>query len=138
VPYLADYVNAHDEQGELHALFQRLPQEEQGKVRAAIQRVSHALGNEGFPICVLAIALIHNTHKFNVCEASFEEAPVHHQSRNHLSDEELDHTPLPSGQYKGQTPSQVAEHDPEYLVWMAENMQWKVASDLLIRSCKEE
>lgn len=55
-----------------------------------------------------------------------------------MSDEELDHTPLPTGKYKGQTPSQIAEHDPQYIVWMAENFTEKKVSDVLARTCEEE
>lgn len=54
------------------------------------------------------------------------------------SDEELDHTPLPRGQYQGQTPSQVAEHDPAYIVWLSENWNDKMVSDLLVRACMED
>lgn len=54
------------------------------------------------------------------------------------SDEELDHTPLKQGKYKGQTPSQVAEHDPGYIVWMSEHFTEKLVSDLLARTCLEE
>lgn len=63
--------------------------------------------------------------------------PDPRQSRNDMSDEEVDHTPLPVGVYRGQTPSQVAEHDPAYLIHMAETCSWKVASDVLIRTCME-
>jgi hypothetical protein len=52
--------------------------------------------------------------------------------------EELDHTVLSFGQYKGQTPSQIAEHDPAYLVWLAENHREPIASDVLINDCKQE
>jgi uncharacterized protein (DUF3820 family) len=31
---------------------------------------------------------------------------------------QLDDTPLRFGKYKGQTPKQVAEVDPRYVVWM--------------------
>lgn len=57
---------------------------------------------------------------------------------NGMSDEEMDHTPLKFGQYKGQTPSQIAEHDPSYIVWLAENHKNQVASDVLVRACKED
>jgi len=56
-----------------------------------------------------------------------------------MSDEELDHTPMDFGQYKGQTPSQVSEHDPAYLVWCADRFDnRKVASDILIQACRED
>lgn len=55
-----------------------------------------------------------------------------------ISDEELDHTPLRQGKYVGQSPSQIAEHDPEYIVWMACNFKEKIVSDLLVRTCQED
>jgi hypothetical protein len=55
-----------------------------------------------------------------------------------VSDEELDHTPLRDGKYKGQTPSQVAEHDPSYIVWLSENYDRAVVSDVLARTCMED
>jgi len=55
-----------------------------------------------------------------------------------MSDEELDHTPLKQGKYKGQTPSQIAEHDPQYIVWMGEHFTEKLVSDVLARTCQEE
>lgn len=54
------------------------------------------------------------------------------------SPEELDHTSLTFGQYKGQTPSQIAEHDPQYIVWLSENMDRPCVSDVLARTCAEE
>lgn len=55
-----------------------------------------------------------------------------------MSDEELDHTPVNFGQYKGQTPSQIAEHDPGYLVYMASNKSEKFVSDTLVNDCIKE
>ncbi len=55
-----------------------------------------------------------------------------------MTDEELDHTPLTFGQYKGQTPNEVSEHDPEYIVWLAQNFDKPVVSDLLARACKDD
>lgn len=60
------------------------------------------------------------------------------KARNAMSDEELDHAPLPVGQYKGQTPSQIAEHDPGYLLYLAQKADWKVASEVLLRDCEGE
>lgn len=57
--------------------------------------------------------------------------------RHDMGPEELDHTPLDFGQYRGQTPSQIAEHDPRYLVFLAER-QDHIASEALIRSCKDD
>jgi len=55
-----------------------------------------------------------------------------------LSDEELDHTPLDFGQYKGQTPSQIAEHDPGYIVWVAKTFTNRKVSPALVKACKED
>jgi len=55
-----------------------------------------------------------------------------------MTPEELDHTPLTFGQYKGQTPSQIAEHDPEYLIYAATTWDKPIASDVLIKACKDE
>lgn len=55
-----------------------------------------------------------------------------------MSDEELDHTPMKEGKYKGQTPSQIAEHDPQYIVWMSEHFTDKKVSDVLVRACMED
>lgn len=54
------------------------------------------------------------------------------------SEEELDHTPMKQGKYRGQTPSQIAEHDPGYIVWLSEHFTEKLVSDLLARTCLEE
>lgn len=60
------------------------------------------------------------------------------QNRRGMSDEELDHTPLQFGKYKGQTPSQIAEHDPRYLIWLAGESDMPIASDLLVADCQQE
>ena len=36
---------------------------------------------------------------------------------------DLDHTPLTFGRYRGQTPDEVSEHDPSYVVWMYNNIK---------------
>lgn len=52
------------------------------------------------------------------------------------SPEELDHTPLTFGKYKGMTPSEVAEIEPTYLRWMYEEVKNKpTCSELLYRDC---
>jgi hypothetical protein len=55
-----------------------------------------------------------------------------------MTGEELDHTVLTFGKYKGQTPSQIAEHDPQWLVWLAGQRSEKVASSALLKSCQED
>lgn len=39
------------------------------------------------------------------------------------ADIDLDHTPLTFGRYRGQTPDEVSEHDPKYLVWMYDTVK---------------
>lgn len=53
------------------------------------------------------------------------------------TDEELDHTPIDFGQYKGRTPSQVAVINPKYLVWMHDTVvnRGKLMSELLYEDC---
>lgn len=51
--------------------------------------------------------------------------------------EQLDHTALYKGQYKGESPSQIAEHDPSYVVWMYETWNPKPCSALLYDECRQ-
>lgn len=55
-----------------------------------------------------------------------------------LSEEEMDHSPLSWGKYKGQTPSQIAEHDASYLVYMATQKSEPFISKALLRDCMKE
>lgn len=50
--------------------------------------------------------------------------------------EKLDHTPLTRGRYKGKTPSDVADIDPAYLVWMCDSWQQMPCSILLYDECR--
>lgn len=53
------------------------------------------------------------------------------------SAEQLDHTALTFGKYKGMTPAKVAEVDAKYLVWMYETVTNRdTCSELLYRECK--
>lgn len=54
------------------------------------------------------------------------------------TDEILDHSPIIKGQYKGMTPSEVSEKDPNYLVWMYDNWSQKPCSALLYKACSDE
>lgn len=51
---------------------------------------------------------------------------------------DLDHTPLTFGKYKGQTPDEVSESDPAYIVWMYNNIKPKKCSAWLAEACKVE
>ena len=55
---------------------------------------------------------------------------------DHLLDnssaDDIDHTPLTFGKYKGQTPDEVSAHDPHWLVWAHNNVTNKVTCSLLL------
>lgn len=55
---------------------------------------------------------------------------------------DLDHTPLIFGKYVFRTPDQIAEDDPEYIVWMYREWQNSgkppPCSKLLYDACREE
>lgn len=55
--------------------------------------------------------------------------------------EKLDHTPLVFGKHKGKTPSEVAEHDPSYIVWLydtwADQRRPQLVSKVLADDCRE-
>ena len=54
-------------------------------------------------------------------------------------EESLDHTPLKFGKHRGETPEQVADKDPDWLVWAYETVKNRpVCSSALYRDCKEE
>lgn len=53
--------------------------------------------------------------------------------------EDLDHTPARwSKKYPGLTPSQIAEKDPQYIVWAYGAINPKPCSDLLFKDCKAD
>jgi len=51
---------------------------------------------------------------------------------------DIDQAPLLFGKYKGQTPEQVSEHDPGYVVWMFHNVNPSPCSRALSDSCEQE
>lgn len=51
---------------------------------------------------------------------------------------EPDDTPLRFGKYKGQTPNQIAEHDPSYVVWMHANVLPPPCSRELALACEQD
>lgn len=53
-------------------------------------------------------------------------------------DEELDHTPLDFGKYRGQTPDQIAAIDPGYVVWLRREVYPPIVSRLLASECEKE
>lgn len=53
--------------------------------------------------------------------------------------EQLDHTPLSFGKYRGMTPSKVSETDPGWICWAYENVKTRPTCSLVLyRSCQEE
>lgn len=52
--------------------------------------------------------------------------------------ESFDHTPLTFGKYKGRTPSEVSEYDPEYIVWMWTAIKLRHCSEALFKDCDNE
>ena len=50
-------------------------------------------------------------------------------------DGELDNTSLTFGKYKGQTPEEISEDDPGYIVWMVESIKEQYCSDALYQYC---
>ena len=54
-------------------------------------------------------------------------------------DEELDHTPIGFGKHKGKTPEEIAELDPEYLIWAKRGgLKISICSDALFRATKDD
>ena len=54
------------------------------------------------------------------------------------ADDTLDHSPFGKGKYARQTPSDVAEKDPSYVVWAYESWDPKPCSKLLYEDCLRE
>lgn len=52
-------------------------------------------------------------------------------------DEELDHTPLDFGKHNGKTPSEIAEIDPKYVIWMYHEFDNQPCSKVLYNACVE-
>jgi hypothetical protein len=49
----------------------------------------------------------------------------------------IDDIPLRFGKHKGQTPNQIAEHDPSYVTWMRANVFPSVCSRELAQDCED-
>lgn len=54
-----------------------------------------------------------------------------------MGGEDIDNTPLTFGKYKGDTPDEISEHDPGYIIWMAENIKEQYCSDALYQFCQK-
>lgn len=49
---------------------------------------------------------------------------------------DIDAVPLGFGKYKGQTPNDIGNADPGYIVWLYENLESKVCSKELYKACE--
>lgn len=49
----------------------------------------------------------------------------------------LDDTPLTFGKLAGNTPNQIAEVEPSYIVWLHENLDKMVCTNKLYEHCKD-
>ena len=49
----------------------------------------------------------------------------------------LDEEELTFGKYKGRTPLQIADEDPQYIVWMYDNLDNKYCTEALRDECEE-
>lgn len=47
-----------------------------------------------------------------------------------------DERPLTFGKYKGESPNEIAKHDPEYLTWIYENVEERPVSTELYEACQ--
>jgi hypothetical protein len=50
---------------------------------------------------------------------------------------DIDNQPLRFGKYKGQTPNQIAEHDPGYITWLWDNLDDPPCTKSLALACEE-
>lgn len=53
-------------------------------------------------------------------------------------DIDTDHTPLNFGKYKGLTPDEISEFDPEYIVWAWKSVHPRISSYWLYQTCKDD
>lgn len=49
-----------------------------------------------------------------------------------------DRTPLTFGKFKGNTPEEIAEIEPSYVVWMYDNVDKKLCSKALYLACENQ
>lgn len=54
------------------------------------------------------------------------------------TDEMKDVIPLGFGKYKGQTPEEIADEDPSYIVWLYDTINPKVCSESIALYCEWE
>lgn len=52
------------------------------------------------------------------------------------TDFDLDEKPISFGKHKGLTPTEIAEVDPQYLIWAYETFELKPCSYLLYEACR--
>ena len=49
----------------------------------------------------------------------------------------LDDTPLTFGKHQGETPNEIADTDPAYVVWLFDNLDKKVCTKKLRDACED-
>ena len=55
-----------------------------------------------------------------------------------MTEEDLDHTPLDFGMHRGQTPNQISEQQPRYVIWLYENLMPAPVSRALYDACVKD
>jgi hypothetical protein len=51
---------------------------------------------------------------------------------------DIDETPLIFGKYKGQTPDEIGDYDPSYVVWMFANVKPAPCSKAFAEACEQD
>jgi len=49
----------------------------------------------------------------------------------------IDETPLTFGKYRDETPNDIAEEDPQYLVWLYDTLKTKFCTKKLRNECED-
>lgn len=50
----------------------------------------------------------------------------------------IDEIPLSFGKHKGRSPADISDDDPGYIVWLYENIEPKIVSKALCKSCEHD
>lgn len=58
--------------------------------------------------------------------------------KKEMQGEDKDCTPLTFGKYKGETPDEISDHDPGYIVWAWENLEFKPCSRAMYYLCLKD
>lgn len=60
---------------------------------------------------------------------------LHKELNTPLGAEDLDNKPLTFGKYKGKTPDEISDIDPDYIVWMWKNIEIKHCTRAMYNYC---